>query len=141
MLSFDGEVDVSARQCGDCGRDFTLVKAFVLRDGSAHAVCFAACHVHDGEREAWIDLVLGTFGGDATADHVTFGVRVGPVAGQLEPAATLVQAAIPYGDAALFGRKLSREEALVHPCLPLCWDLIDWVLVADDTVNKHVYGR
>ena len=139
-LSLDPERDVSARRCDACGRDFTLVKAFVYRRGVPHGIYLAACHEHEGVREAWIDLILGTFGEDNSSDHVTFGARVGPVDGQDEPAATLVQAAIPYGDWQIFGQKLSREEALKHPLLPVCWEVVDFVLLEDTTVNAHVYG-
>ena len=118
-----------------------LVKGFVYRDDVPYAIYFAACHAHGHIREAWIDLVLGTFGEDDWSDHVTFGVRVGPVEGQVEPAATLVQAAIPYGDAPIFGTKLSREEGLAHPRLEECWEVIDFVLLEDATVNQHVYDR
>ena len=104
VLRLDFERDVSQRHCDSCGRDFVLVKGFVHRDDVPCAVYFVACHRHDGEREAWIDLILGTFGDDAS-DHVTFGARVGPVSGQIDPAATLVDAAIPYSDSAIFRPK------------------------------------
>ena len=52
---------------------------------------FAACHVHEGEREAWVDVILGSLRSDDASDHVTFGARVGPVAGQADPAATAEQ--------------------------------------------------
>jgi hypothetical protein len=139
-LRLDPERSLSTRHCENCGREFRLVKGFVSRDDVPHAVYFAACHEHDGVREAWIDLILGTFGEDASSDHVTFGARVGPVLGQDEPAATLVQAAIPYGDSAIFGQKLTREEALEHPLLPGCWEVVDFVLIEDEAVNAHVYG-
>jgi hypothetical protein len=39
----------------------------------------------------------------------------------------------------MFGRKLSREEALVHPRLAECWHAIDFILIEDETVHDHVY--
>lgn len=71
---------------------------------------------------------------------MTFGVRVGPVEGQDDPAATMVQGAIPYGDRPIFGRKLTREEGLAHERIADCWDVVDCVLSDDPTVNHHVYG-
>src|SRR5712671_1109465 len=59
-------------------------------------IMFAACHVHEGEREAWVDVILGSLRSDDASDHVTFGARVGPVAGQADPAATAVPAAAAY---------------------------------------------
>jgi hypothetical protein len=139
VLRFDSERDVSEKRCQDCGRDYILVKGHLFKSEVPHAVYMAACHTHDGAREAWIDLVLGTFGNDDPSDHITFGTRVGPVDGQREPAATLVQGAIPYGDSPIFGRKLTRDEALEHPRLPDCWEAIDFILMEDQTVHQHVY--
>ena len=96
-LSFDPERTVELKSCAACGRGYTLVKSFILDDNDAHAVLFAALHDH-GEREAWIDVILGTFGSEDFSDHITFGCRVGPVQGLHEPAATAVAAAAPYGD-------------------------------------------
>jgi hypothetical protein len=59
-------------------RSYVLVRAFITKDGDAYAIVFAACHVHDGEREAWIDVILGTFSSDDDPDRVSFGARVGP---------------------------------------------------------------
>ena len=84
---------------------------------------FAACHVHDGEREAWIDIILGTFSTDDASDHVTFGAQVGPVAGQADPAATAVPAGAAYSQSPFWGIKLSRDEALAH-------HRIDWRIPA-----------
>jgi hypothetical protein len=140
MLSFDKGRDSKARECVRCGQPFRLVKLFILRDDSSHAVCFAALHVHEGMREAWLDVILGTWGEDDATDHVTFGCRVGPVEDQDDPAATLVPAAIPYSDAPIFGRKLDRDEALAHPWLHEFWHVVDFVLVGDPEVEEHVYG-
>jgi hypothetical protein len=138
-LSFDPERTVELKSCAACGRGYTLIKSFILDDGDAHAVLFAALHDH-GEREAWLDVVLGTFGSDVFADHVTFGCRVGPVHGQSEPAATAVPAAAPYGDAPIFGCKLSRDEALAHARIAEFWRVVDFVLINDPDIHFHVYG-
>ena len=59
-----------------------------VSDGSAGvAVYFASCYRHDGVHEAWIDVVLGTWGAEDFSDHLTFGCRVGPVSGAAGPAA------------------------------------------------------
>src|SRR5690349_8543346 len=79
--------EVSERECSECGRAFTFVEGFVEREDTAVAIYLAACHHHDDVREAWIDVILGTFGIRDSADHVTFGVRVGPVVNYDGPAA------------------------------------------------------
>ena len=138
-LAFDEERTVAAKSCTSCGRDYTLVKGFIFRGEDPNSVFFAALHDHDGH-EAWIDVILGTFGSDDFTDHITFGCRVGAVADQNEPASTLVAAAQPFGQSSLFGRKLSRDEALEHPWLPLFWEISDFVLLADPDVRRHVLG-
>ena len=138
-LSFDPERGVELKSCAACGREYTLIKSFILDGEDAHAVLFAALHNHHGEREAWIDVVLGTFGSEDLSDHCTFGCRVGPVAEQSEPAATLVAAAAPFGDSSLFGQKLSRDEALIHPWVSEFWRIVDFVLINDADIHFHVY--
>ena len=139
-LSLDGSSDVSAQSCDACGTTSLLVKSFVHDAGAAQAIVMTACHRHDGEREAWIDAVMGGFGKEST-DRVTFGCRVGPVANKPEPAATAVAAAVPYDDAPLWGRKLSREEALAHPRIADFWRVVELVLEREPVVKAHVYGR
>lgn len=138
-LSFDPERTVEMKSCASCGRGFSLVKSFILDGDDAHAILFAALHDH-GEREAWIDVILGSFGSDDYSDYVTFGCRVGPVQGQPTPAATAVAAAEPYEDSSLFGRKLTRDEALAHPLLSEFWRVVDFALVEDPDIHFHVYG-
>ncbi len=139
-LSLDGSSDVSAQSCDACGTTYLLVKSFVHDAGDAQAIVMTACHRHDGEREAWIDAVMGGLG-EGSTDRVTFGCRVGPVANKPEPAATAVAAAVPYDDAPLWGRKLSREEALAHPRIGDFWRVVDFVLEREPVVKAHVYGR
>ena len=138
-LSFDHERSSDKRTCADCGADYILVKGFVYDDNAAHAIYFAACHDHADTHEAWIDVILGTFGESDATDHVTFGCRVGPIPGQLGPQASLVPAGVPYNDP-IFGQKLTREEALAHPRLDDYWAVVDFVLTEDPTVHEHVYG-
>ena len=140
-LAFDEPPTIQEQDCERCGRHYPLVKAFIQRDGSATAVTFTALHAHEGEREAWVDAILGTWGEDAPDDHVSFGCRVGPVANSDQPQATLVPAAQPYRNSPIWGQKLSREEALSHPRLQEFWEVVDFVLVADPVVHHHVYGH
>lgn len=140
-LAFDEPPTIEKKDCRGCGRHYPLVKSFVVREQSAVAITFAALHAHEGVREAWIDGVLGSFADEGANDRVTFGCRVGPVEGQEDPAASLVQAAEPYGDTSFWGRKLTRDEALVHPRLSDFWEVVDFVLVSDPVVHHHVYGH
>ena len=127
-LRLDGETAIDRTRCQDCGSEYLLVKTFVLDAEGPHAIVFSALHTHE-EAEAWMDVIFGTFDGDASEDdRVTFGCRVGPVEGSQEPAATAVQAAVPYKDGPAFGKKLSRDEALAHHRLSDFWRVVDFVL-------------
>ncbi|AXH89032.1 hypothetical protein AB0N38_32670 [Micromonospora aurantiaca] len=90
--------------------------------------------------EVWIDAILGSWGRDDFDDHVTFGCRVGPVAGSPGPAATLVNGGEVAGDSPIFGRKLSREEGLTHPRLAEFWQMVDLILERDALVRRHLVG-
>ena len=59
--------------------------------------------------------------------------------GQVGPQASLVPAGRPYSDP-IFGRKLTREEALAHPWLDNYWSVVDFILTEDPIVHDHVYG-
>lgn len=140
-LRLDGESTIERSTCHDCGAEFVLVKTFILDDDGAYAIAFTALHHHQ-DSEAWMDVVFGSFDGDASQDErITFGCRVGPVEGSREPAATAVQAAIPYQDTATFGHKLSRDEALAHARVPDFWRVVDFLLEAEPAINHHVYAH
>lgn len=71
MLSFDEGRDSKPQECERCGQPFRLVKLFVLRDDASHAVCFVALHTHEDVREAWLDVILGTWGEDDSTISLT----------------------------------------------------------------------
>jgi hypothetical protein len=132
---------VEHKQCDHCRTTYLEVRGFLLKEDHAYGLVFVACHDHEATHEAWIDVILGTFGDNDNSDHVTFGCRVGPVAGQSEPAATAVDAAAPYDDNPIWGTKLTRDEALNHPRIGDFWDVVDFLLLSDPDVHAHVYTQ
>jgi hypothetical protein len=136
-LSFDGEPKVDHRRCDDCGGEHESAVGFVLRDGDAYAVYWAAWYPH--ENEAWIDVILGSWQEPDFPDNVTFGCRIGNVEGQEAPACSLVPAGKIRSDTAMFGRKLDRQAALNHPWLPAFWEVVDWLMLNDPTLHEHVF--
>ena len=140
-LTFDGEPARQDEECPQCGRTYRLIKTLIRRDGDVYAIAYTALHDHSAVHEAWIDVILGTFGENTTADHITFGCRVGPIEGQTEPAASLVTGAIPYGDQAIWGQKLTREQALRHQRLQDYWEVVDNLLLNDTEIHTHIYGK
>jgi hypothetical protein len=85
-------------------------------------------------------VILGTWDEGGFADHVTFGCRVGPVAGSPMPAATLVNGGAVASDSPIYGRKLTREDGLAHPWLPAFWAIVDTILERDQLVHRHANG-
>lgn len=144
-MSHDGVLEIEANRtvaeirCDHCAEPFQRVTGFVYRDGEAHAVYFASCYHHDGH-EAFIDAVFSPTWQDGVDDHVTFGCRVGSLEREREPGASLVTGGAAFADKPLFGRKLSREDALSHPFLGDFWAVVDHILVNDPLVRDHVYG-
>jgi hypothetical protein len=132
--------------CDCCQTPFDRVTGFITNNDGAYAIYHASCYHHHGIHEAWIDMIMD----DAWAperpvsgpgpNRVTFGCRVGPVEGQPTPACSLVRGAEVAPDDLLYGRKLTREEALAHPWLSGFWAAIDHVLENDTTVHQHLYG-
>ncbi len=139
-------MDIAQRQerdysCDCCDAQIQRVWNFVHSDGATFAVYFANCYHHrDQPHETWIDVILGSWGGEDMSDHVTFGCRVGPTAGSLLPGATLVQACRDGGTSSIHGAVLSREQALTHPWLPRLWEVVDFVIVQDPTIRNHLYA-
>ncbi|GAA1857283.1 hypothetical protein [Asanoa iriomotensis] len=139
------KIDESSRHvrdfvCDCCGNQADRTWAHVYDGDTAVAVYYASCYHHGGVHEAWIDAILGSWNTGSFDDHVTFGCRVGPVAGSPAPAATLVDGASASPDSPIFGRKLSRAEGLSHPRIADFWRLVDTILEHDDLVRHHVYG-
>jgi hypothetical protein len=80
-------------------------------------------------------VVLGTWGDDQANDHVTFSCQV-----RAEGAGLIDSTVAVKGEAAFFGRKLTRGEALEHPLLPELWPVVETILLHDPTVKQHMYG-
>lgn len=139
-------MDLAERQereyeCSCCDAAIQRMWNYVRLDGRLLAVYFANCYHHtDQPHDAWIDVIMGTWGENNVDDHVTFGCRVGPVEGSPLPAATLVPACSDGSGSEINGRILSREEGLDHPWLARFWEVVDYILENDPTVRKHLYG-
>lgn len=138
LIDPDGR-KVAEFECHDCGEANQRVWGFILADGDAHAIFFASLYHHDGD-EAWIDVILSPTWADDVDDHETFGCRVGPLEGQDDPGASLVTGGAAAPDTQLFGRKLTREDAMENPRLDDFWHVVDHILESDPLVRQHVFG-
>lgn len=145
VLTVNLVIDESTRQlrtfvCQCCGTEADRTWAFVQDGDSALAAYFASCYHHNGVHEAWIDVILGTWGASRVDDHVTFGCRIGPVENSPAPAATLVNGGAAAPDEPIYGQKLTREQGLGHRRIGEFWQIVDMILEHDQLVRQHVYG-
>lgn len=135
--TFDGEVEIQQRTCGECGNTHEKATGFVLNDGDAHAVYWWYWYPH--ENQAFVDATLGSWHEPNYPDHVTFGSRIGKVDGYSGPQCTLVLPQTSLKNETLLGRKLTREEALQHPWVDSFWSLVDWLVENDPLLRKHMH--
>jgi hypothetical protein len=140
LIIDEGSRQVRNFTCSCCDVETERTWANVLQGDATVAVYFASCYHHRGVHEAYLDVILGTWGSTDFADHVTFGCRVGPVTGSPMPAATLVNGGEVAPDSPIYGRKLSREDGLTDPRLAGFWEIVDTILERDELVNRHIYG-
>lgn len=136
-FTFDGDPRVESARCDQCEESHDVSSGLLLANDSAFAAYWANWYPHEGE--AWVDVAMGSWVEPQYSDHVTFGCRIGVIGDVPGPQCSLVQAAEFRGDASMFGSKLSRDEALSHSWLPTFWDAIDWLVLNDPLLHKHVF--
>lgn len=137
VFSFDGDPTRRQGQCGECDELHDKSIGFVLRDGDATAVYYASWSPHHGE--AHVETVLGSWDDEAGyPDHVTFGCRIGFRDGLDGPQCSLVPGGVTLGDKLIFGQKLTRDQALVHPWIDLHWELVDWLTDHDPLLHERL---
>jgi hypothetical protein len=131
------ERTVRRKTCGDCGVDYDHVTGFIDDGDTSVAAYFAYCHGHP-DHEAGIDAVLGTWGLDRHDDHVMFSCLLRGAEGAMAVDSSV--AIEPTADAAILGRRLTRDEALAHPWIARFWQVVDVIAVEDDAVRTSAYG-
>lgn len=139
MLDVDWEAPKS-QACPDCGGRRQLVTGQVSIDETISAAFLAFLYDHEGIREVYLDLIIGTWGdnGDPST-RLTFSTRTGPTEGGII-GSTLLDGRDNSPDYAIFGSKVSREEGMTHPLLPTVWLCNDTVLEQVPAVAQHLAG-
>jgi hypothetical protein len=136
-FSFDGATENDHRTCHACGEEHDTAHGYMLRDGSAHATYWADWYPH--ERIAIVDVTLGSWEEPDFRDNVMFTCQIRDAGDGANYACALVQAGQTRGDGPVFGRKLSRDEALRHEWLAAFWDVVDWLVLNDSLLHKCVF--
>jgi hypothetical protein len=133
-----------ARTCPDCAGDRVIYTGEIGTDEATVAVFGAFLYDHPGNPEVYVDATFGTFGSDdeaAYADHVTFGSRTGSLDEHPHFGCTLVTGGEMAPEAAFFGHRLTREEALAHPRLQEFWSVNDVILAGVDEIGRLFNGE
>lgn len=138
MLQTEYEVPDTA-PCCCCGRLTTRLTRFVSRDDDAFAVYYAAfSEGHGAEVDAIISL--GTWWADEVPpDRVAFAVRISSTADAYNVQVTDAGESL-WHDAALLGRKLSREDALAHPWIRDVFLVTDHMVTDDAPLIEFLDG-
>ena len=137
------ELEVYKRQrtrCACCGGRRIVFTGEVADSERTVAVFWAFLYDHPEGPEVFLDATFGTWGTSEYTDHVSFGSRTGPIEVPPHIASSLVTGAEMAPDDAMYGEKLTREEALAHPMLEDFWVINDMVLVGIPEIDEHLNG-
>ncbi len=144
--SSDAALDVSDYSfktilCPDCQQHYARVTGYVSRGPVSLAAYYAVCHGHP-DHEVSLDLMLGTWGTDDMSDHETFSCRIRPDGAMVvDPFVTLSLDPKAEDLPAIFGRTVSREEALRHPLLRQVWQVVDALVVGVAPIAEQYHSR
>ena len=118
-----------------------MIWTAIFDKGTQVALDYAFLYDHDGEREVFQDVILGTWT-DAESDwtdHVTFSTHT-RLDDKGEVGTMLVDGGSVAPDGPMFGRKVTRTEGLGDDRLPLVWRISDLVLAEVHDVHAHLNG-
>ncbi|GAA2741774.1 hypothetical protein GCM10009868_09090 [Terrabacter aerolatus] len=134
-LSLDFTSRDEAQECPDCGgrRLAHDGVALGLPDG-LHAR-FSAFEYDHAAPEVFVEVTFGRTHRGAFHPDETFAARYGSVEGLHEPACSLVTGGLVAPPDAPLGRRLTRDEALLHPRLDQFWEVND--LVLEQLAERH----
>jgi hypothetical protein len=137
VVSFDGRPEERRITCTSCGQEYSLITAFVtVEETVSSAIVFAACHGHDRQNEAWLDIVLGPFMAPDFVDNVTFSCRVRSSGADLYLGPVAAEGRTP-----LFGLTLGPDEARAHVSSGQARDIVNFVVRHEPTLRGWICGR
>jgi len=121
--------------CDCCGGRSTTVHGFVYKAGDAFAVYYAGWSHQHPERGVSLAIATGEWAeGSTPRDRVSIGLDARPTATEIQ-LKVIDPEQSAWGETALFGKMLSRAEALASPSLK--WTLKVGELVARDDSRVH----
>lgn len=137
-LSIDENPSSKYKKCPNCNSKYLSITDFVLNDEHAYAVAYIDCHRHHNSPELFFTVILGSWAEGEYDDHVTFACRYGGlINGGEEVACTLLDVSDVY-DKPIFGKRLTRDQALKHPKVTEFWEIIDYLIEYDIKVHDYL---
>jgi hypothetical protein len=125
-------------RCDCCGGLTTNLMRFVFRDGDAYAVYYAAFSDNHADGIISVLIGLGEWGDEASPDDRTgFALQIRLSNGDYQVMIVDPERS-PWTHAALLGRILNRDEALVHPLVQEVFQLTDHIVHHDTEVHQYL---
>ena len=132
LLHMSHELEFTLRDeqqgCPDCGGTRLLHSGTVKGLEGVEGRFRVFEHDHEPGPETFVEVTFGRRGLLGFRPDETFGARFGAVEGQDEPASTFVTGGSGAPARARLGKRLTRDEALVHPRADLFWHVNDLIL-------------
>lgn len=138
-LSLEAGPQEAGTVCDCCGTRSTTVHGFVSRSGDAFAVYYAGWSDRHPERGVTMAIATGEWAEDSgPQDRTSIGLEARPTATEIHFTVVGPEQS-PWGETPLFGKMLSRENAVVHPVLRSTLEVAELV-VRDDSRVRTVLG-
>lgn len=138
-MSYGVEIDQHrTTHCSCCGNLTRTVWGFINKDGNAFAIYYVIWTMaHVAERGATIQLILGNWGENSTADErslIELQYRAGADCG------VMVVDAQGNADSKLYTKRLPRVAVIGSPLAQVCFDLVDAIWTQDARVSELIEG-
>jgi len=133
--------DRKIQSCPHCGNPRVMIWTAVFDGDIQVALDHAFLYDHDGDREVFQDVILGSWAGRESdwTDHVTFSTHT-RLDDNREVGTMLVDGGSVAPDGPMYGRKITRADGLHDDRLPLVWRITDLVLAEVHEVHAHLNG-
>lgn len=123
-------------QCACCGKESITAHGFVYSGDEPFAVYFAGWVPEHPEQGVTMAIAIGKWDERSTADdRAAVGVDAFPNGNEIQ-FAVLDAERSPWSETELFGRLLSRQEALQHPQLPAILAVAESIVRSDPRVRR-----
>jgi hypothetical protein len=135
--TYDNPWNIETYTCKDCGQSHLSAVCFVLEHGKAKAIARMGHFGHQMQDEVYFEVCFGDFADDNAAwkGNVTFQVRLGSINKEAGEAFTLCDPGKPDEEDSVFGKTLTRKQALRNEHVADLWRVIDFIVLSPEYHN------